>query len=475
MATIWRFASYILRSKTPMGFFFRRSARAGPFRLNFSKSGIGASLGVKGARFTMTPRGTTYITVGTHGFYYRETLLRGGDNRTRRVGPPPRAVPVAAHTSDAIPTADISDLVDSSTEQLVTRLNERARQGNPAVIFYVFAAALLLWGGFLFNDQEAAKTDMPGGLILAGILLIPIGIWAHRKNIESRLTRLFYELNDTEAESHNLVRQALGHLARSQRIWRIEGIAATSDWKRNAGASSLVRRKVVSIVNQEPPRVKSNVVTLCLNAGNTKFFFMPDVVLVWQNGSFGAIAYRDFAVEYAMTRFIEGDGVPSDATVVDQTWRFVNKNGGPDRRFNNNVQLPVVNYGVLRFSSANGLNIHLNTSNVEVSLAFANCWRELHDRIMGGVGREKSTAESRAGSVIPPTGEQADAFKMLGLNADASPAEISAAYRSLAQMYHPDKVAALAPEFQALAEMRMKEINAAYELLKGRKRSAQTM
>jgi DnaJ-domain-containing protein 1 len=37
----------------------------------------------------------------------------------------------------------------------------------------------------------------------------------------------------------------------------------------------------------------------------------------------------------------------------------------------------------------------------------------------------------------------------------------------MAQMYHPDKVASLAPEFQALAEQRMKEINAAYSLLKG--------
>jgi DnaJ-class molecular chaperone len=49
---------------------------------------------------------------------------------------------------------------------------------------------------------------------------------------------------------------------------------------------------------------------------------------------------------------------------------------------------------------------------------------------------------------------------------DASEAEISAAYRRLAQMYHPDKVAGLAPEFQALADERMKEINAAYEVLK---------
>jgi DnaJ-class molecular chaperone len=55
---------------------------------------------------------------------------------------------------------------------------------------------------------------------------------------------------------------------------------------------------------------------------------------------------------------------------------------------------------------------------------------------------------------------------MLGLNASASPGEISAAYHHLALMYHPDKVAGLAPEFQMLADKRMKEINAAYELLK---------
>jgi DnaJ-class molecular chaperone len=43
----------------------------------------------------------------------------------------------------------------------------------------------------------------------------------------------------------------------------------------------------------------------------------------------------------------------------------------------------------------------------------------------------------------------------------ATESEISAAYRHLAQMYHPDKVAGLAPEFQMLADTRMKEINAA--------------
>jgi DnaJ-class molecular chaperone len=55
---------------------------------------------------------------------------------------------------------------------------------------------------------------------------------------------------------------------------------------------------------------------------------------------------------------------------------------------------------------------------------------------------------------------------VLGVSEISSSDEISAAYRRLAQMYHPDKVAGLASEFQLLADARMKEINAAYEVLK---------
>src|SRR5262249_55541386 len=62
-------------------------------------------------------------------------------------------------------------------------------------------------------------------------------------------------------------------------------------------------------------------------------------------------------------RFIEEESVPSDAPVVDQTWRYVNKTGGPDRRFNSNKQLPICLYGELCFRSGSGLNFKLNYSN----------------------------------------------------------------------------------------------------------------
>jgi preprotein translocase subunit Sec63 len=55
--------------------------------------------------------------------------------------------------------------------------------------------------------------------------------------------------------------------------------------------------------------------------------------------------------------------------------------------------------------------------------------------------------------------------EVLGVDANASTEEITAAYRELATQYHPDKVASLADEFRELAERRMKEINAAYRAL----------
>lgn len=55
--------------------------------------------------------------------------------------------------------------------------------------------------------------------------------------------------------------------------------------------------------------------------------------------------------------------------------------------------------------------------------------------------------------------------EVLGVRADASAAEISAAYRKLAAQYHPDKVATSAPEIQELAARRLREINDAYARL----------
>lgn len=55
-----------------MGFYLRKSFRMGPVRLNLSKSGLGVSAGVTGARVGLTSQGKAYVHGGRGGLYIRE-------------------------------------------------------------------------------------------------------------------------------------------------------------------------------------------------------------------------------------------------------------------------------------------------------------------------------------------------------------------------------------------------------------------
>ena len=61
-----------------MGFYLRKSFRAGPIRFNLSKSGIGVSAGVTGARLGVSSSGRAYVHGGRGGLYYRKSFGGGG-------------------------------------------------------------------------------------------------------------------------------------------------------------------------------------------------------------------------------------------------------------------------------------------------------------------------------------------------------------------------------------------------------------
>ena len=64
---------------------------------------------------------------------------------------------------------------------------------------------------------------------------------------------------------------------------------------------------------------------------------------------------------------------PRDARQVDTTWRFVNKNGGPDRRFKDNRQLPVMLYGESPSRVSHGLSWNLDLSVIDVADLLVSC------------------------------------------------------------------------------------------------------
>jgi hypothetical protein len=80
-------------------------------------------------------------------------------------------------------------------------------------------------------------------------------------------------------------------------------------------------------------------------------------------------------------------------------------------------------------------------------------------------GEQKTTGTAHEGRTADKQNTPRSPYEILGIEPTATQDEIKTAYRKLANQYHPDKVAHLGEELQALADQRFKEIQDAYEQL----------
>lgn len=88
-----------------MGFYLRKSFRAGPIRFNLSKSGIGASVGVTGARAGLSSQGRAYVHGGRGGVYYRKSFGGGRRRQGAPDGADGRAAPEPVARASVAPAA----------------------------------------------------------------------------------------------------------------------------------------------------------------------------------------------------------------------------------------------------------------------------------------------------------------------------------------------------------------------------------
>ncbi len=79
---------------------------------------------------------------------------------------------------------------------------------------------------------------------------------------------------------------------------------------------------------------------------------------------------------------------------------------------------------------------------------------------------EQREDQARGKPAAPPREALPDPYRVLGVPRSASQEEIRAAYRARMHEYHPDKVAHLGEELQALAHRKAQEIQGAFEKLR---------
>jgi len=326
------------------------------------------------------------------------------------------------------------------------RINDRPRKARLLPLAGAGAAAL----------GAALLVLAPSPLI--ALAAVPVGalgvLAAHRAERARRIITLAYDNQEGDLAAHfSDIREALEALSSSARIWRLSGEAGRA--LRVGEIAPAPERTPARVDLLETPGIRANIPIWGIDIGEARLLFFPEAVLLYRGDHYEGVSYKSVKVVFSFARFFEKEEVPEDAEVVVRERRQMRESSvyhyGPKAR------MPIVLYGLLEITIPRRLEVRLQVSDLGAAARFARTFN-------AGDAKKETAREMRAGKI-------AAARRVLGVSADASMSEITAAYKKMARNYHPDKVLDLPAEARELSERRMKEITAAYNELKRRGRN----
>lgn len=319
-----------------MGLRYRKSINlGGGFRINLSKSGVGYSWGVKGYRVTKTANGRVRTTASIPGTGLSYVSERGGKKKKQE--PQPVQQPVATYGAETYENANAGQISSAAVADIL-----KAARKTSVLNVVLIICAILFFGG----SSESLFS------LIGTVACVALLVYVRTQGT----VELEYSLDDDETQAlWNSRMSKLSAVASSEKLWRVVESAKVADQKKSGGATRALRRVPCKAAYKLPFPFRSNVNPVAFVSGKEKLYFLPDMVLIKQGLKLGALTYDDFSYKFGASSFIEDEKVPGDATVIGQTWKYVNKSGGPDNRFKDNRQIPVCRYGTLEAVGA-GLN-----------------------------------------------------------------------------------------------------------------------
>src|SRR5215208_7223253 len=366
------------------------------------------------------------------------------------------------------------------TNRTLAQINNRPRKVSRLTLLAVGGGTLIL--AALLYASEILPSFAILGVLGGGVVLVLILYGTQKAKMTIRLS--YKGKLEKETSTHfSEVRETLEGLASSGRIWRL---ADSAKLPKPGEVAPSPEREPARVGLLPTPGIRADVPVWGIEAGGESFYFFPEGALIYREDRFDPLPYKSLKVAFSSGRFFEEEDLPNDATVVESTWRFSRPDGSPDPRYKkDNVEIPIVLYGLLEISTPSLPKVRLEVSDRLAAARFARTFGaeisteelngekashgEEHRRAEKDSRRSSSKAggeERRSAEILEREARLASARRALGVSKAAGVEEISAAYRKLAQTHHPDKVANLEPKVREYSEQRMKEINAAYSELK---------
>lgn len=380
---------------------FRRSVRLFPgVRLNFSRSGVSTTIGVRGATMTMGPRGT-YANVGLpgSGLSYRTRISPPQGRRPTPTAPPsmPSIEPAnffLGPDATQLHSADISVLTSQGLSELKQLINEAAVKRRSLLQEVkekersLSKATSKLHLARFFIVRIFTTEAIPGLMEKRDVAAVELD--GSRTNLEGCCVEVDFGLTEETLASYAAMVRYFEEVVTSKRIWDITAVQATNRVAERTIATQSVHRVPVTFDTVVPTLIRTKHRALRLgNVSGKAIHLLPGFIMMTEpSGDFALLEYAEVKFEFSTTRFNEEGQVPSDSEVIGQTWKKANKDGSPDRRFKVNHPIPIVRYGEVMMLSPTGLLEVYQFSNYVASRAFADAFGKHSVALAGSVTQE---------------------------------------------------------------------------------------
>lgn len=372
-----------------MAWKFRKRLTLFPgFRINLSKSGMSATVGIRGLNVNVGRNGA-FLNIGIPGtgIYDRKRIgdipadvkdkpvITPEENRFTQYLPS-SATEIKSFVPELLTSEGFFGLKESIVKAQEEKTNLRneyrsAKAKHSFSAFLLVISYLLIFGFFIKWFKNNCMTKKQDAIDV-------------RKIYEDFKLEIDFNLDNQAFNEYISLENHFDLLSKSIKIWDITASQENDMVKTRSAASSSVTRTTVSFERDQLDYINTKYIPLKLNNANGGSLYIYPGFLVMPSKistAFALIDFRDLRFEHHAQRFIEKEGVPSDSQVIDQTWRYVNKNGSPDRRFSNNYQIPIVRYYEINFKTEKGLNESYQISNPETGQAFATAFEKYSESL----------------------------------------------------------------------------------------------
>jgi len=224
--------------------------------------------------------------------------------------------------------------------------------------------------GFVKRNRLTKSFGIPDTLtcLVIGFIWFSLILWTiylywldkKRKTIE-----INYSMEDEFINFYDNQLLNFDEACRNQKIWQIKSKAKSKNTKYTSGASSLVDKILIKAMSRDSlpsSLLKTNVEIPHISLDKIDLFFFPERLVLKRGKKYASLFYMNLDIDINDVNFTVNSKVPRDAKVIDKTWEYVNKDGGPDRRFNNNRELPICLFTQYHFNCDYGINEVLMTS-----------------------------------------------------------------------------------------------------------------